>query len=462
MKKTFLSVLPCMLFFLTVSAQKAEQIAPVQVFNLSSDTVYWQIPELNLGNSMKFSDMNASGSFNNDVEKDQHFTFIISSGDIKKEYKTSSTAKLVFPMEFRKDGVSKMLKLIFWPDLSKANYDDAYIKNSNGQLFVAVPEVYELCQVALALTLSSKENNYPVSYGSDYYNEVQEHFGAYKNDPLIQYLRTELDANGSSAFYSLSLDAYRYAFDKNDKLTAATQYAQLGSRSVLEGNTGLWEAFSKISGFRDFYAKHASLYNDIITETNAAMPFADAWPWIEKKLNRKINSFRISLSPLTNSFFRRKSFTQNKYSEAIFFGNGFNKSSYKNISEKAAQLLYTSSYFNAAIKSYVPLMAKDQDKAIVEMFSDYDAWAETGRDAFYYPDPKSLFDEYLAQAFFLLYVKEKADGEYRTVKYFRDRFMKQRGFKQFDKFYSALLKVAEAATPDKEIPISALVEELKK
>lgn len=453
-----------MLCAILSGAQEYEQKAPAERIPLTTDTLYWEIPQLNLGRIMKFSDLDSINVFNNDVEKGQSYSFVLSTEGWKREFKSSNSSKLIFPLELSKNGATKQLKLIFWPDISHAEFNEPYRKANSGQLSFETPESYELCYVALSLAMAGKNTNYyPLNVNSDYYKEIISYFTAFSTHPLIQALQSAIRANGNTAFYSLCMDSYSYSFDAKGQLEKLPRYKNLGNRVRIEEDLALWQDFVKVSGFRKFYEEHAGFYKSMADEAKASLAFNDAWAWTEKNFSYRVNDYRFVLSPLSNSFYRRNELTHNGYAETLLFSHSFDKSSYKNINESSARFLYLSNYFVAGCRNYIQHM-KDIDKqAILALFSDYDTWAEVGKEAFNYPDGSALFAEYLAQACFLLYVKQVDKDSYRTVKYLRDRFMKQRGFKQFEKFYNSLEKIYEANERKKlEALINVLLDELKK
>gem|GEM_PF-6684715 len=424
------------------SAQSNQKIAPVQQVKLTSDTIYWEIPELNLGRMMRFSKLDSVGVFNNDVEKGQSFTFKMSTAGWTQEFKSSNTQKLVYPLAISKDGASKKLTLIFWPDLSSAIFDDTYRKANNTRISIEIPEVYELCYTAFSIAAMNRApGSLQLANNTDYYKELVGRFAAQKDHPLITAVQTAISENGNAAFYSLCMDSYSYSFNNQSKLQKSATYTALGSRVKLADNLAMWEDFAAVSGFREFYQSKKNAYQQVADETKKNLSFETGWSWLEKNFSHRVNDYKVVLSPLAGSFYRTNDLLHNGYTEMIFFGNAFDKSSYKNISENAAHLLYQSGYFIAACKNYLIKANTSFKKDAQDKFGDFDVWADAGKEAFNFPGGYELFMEYLSQSCFLLYVKEAFKDEYSTIKFFRDRFMKQRGFKNFDQFLSTLESV---------------------
>jgi hypothetical protein len=442
MKKTgFLFIL---LSFGVAFAQPPQLVSGPHTINLTSDTIYWQIPSLDLGSYLLFSKIDSFSWFNNDVEKDQQYNFILTNGSATTKFTTSPSHKVVEEVVFTRDGMSKKMLFVFWPNLSAAAYSDEYKKKMPGSINFEIPEVYELAYTALGLAVADKNGNYPLNRSVDYYNEVQAYFAPYKNHPLIAALKKNISLAGGLSFNSLCMDAYSCTIDSNSQIQYIKPYTLLGSRSVLNENLALWEDFAKKSGFRQFYTAHIPYYNSLIKESETALEFNNAWKWIEQNCpGVKTTSYRFVISPVTPYIYKSKKFQADGFSESLFFANAFISSSYKNVNRKSATLLYLSGFFTAAFKNTYSAEDKENAALAEDVFSDLATWAETGKDAFRLPDAKTLFEEYLAQSAFLIYVKATAGADFRTLKFFRTRFMKQKGFKQFEKFYETLQKIWE-------------------
>jgi len=348
--------------------------------------------------------------------------------------------------------------------MSSADFDESYKSQNNGQVYVEIPETYELSYVAFSIAVGDKAPNYGINVNSAYYKEVRDYFSPFSAHPLIKALQNALDANGNAAFFSICTDSYTYYFDAAGELQMQLRYKNFANRASFGEDIKLWQDFAKATSFRKFYETHKGLYKDIADNASPGIGFPKAWEWLEGNLDGKVNDYRFILSPLTASFYRKKDLTGNKYSESLLFGHSFDKSSFKNISESAARSLYLSSYFVAVAKNYLAANKTSYGAAITKVFDDFDTWAEMGKDAFNLSDGYALFSEYMAQSMFLLYIREFNKDDFATVKFFRERYMKQRGFKEFAKFYTTIEKLYDTKGTSKSLEksINILLEELKK
>jgi hypothetical protein len=414
-------------------AQETQYSYPPQKIEIFSDSINWEIPQLNLKNILKFSELEALGTFNNDVQKGQNYSFVINTGKIRKEFKISNSQKLIVPLLFTRADVTKELDLIFWPDRSTALFSDTYTKIHENFISYEVPDVYELANIVLSIAIGEKDNNYPVDFESDYAKDVQNQFGKFNKHPLIMHIKESFEKNGTLAFYSLIADSYGYNFNASGELKEKSEYQYLGTRTSLRDSISLWEDFARKSDFHNFFEQHRKMYTDVSDELKSFVLFENARNWIENNFDKRKYSIKFVASPLS-IFFTFLNFHQSNLTETLFFGCGLNNSSYKNVNKKTAQFLYTKNYFISVLKNYFSLINKPDSIKINDMFGDFDAWAEVGMESYNYKNGQELFDEYLVNACFLLFAKDYSEDDYKVIKFFTDRNMKKRGFKQFDNF----------------------------
>ena len=93
-----------------------------------------------------------------------------------------------------------------------AVFDKKYQDAHRGKTFVEVPEVYELVNVAIAMTPIAIEDKNLVYKDSDYYKRMREWFDKYSDHPLITALNGELKKN-YNRYFTLKMNGYAFEFN---------------------------------------------------------------------------------------------------------------------------------------------------------------------------------------------------------------------------------------------------------
>ena len=98
---------------------------------------------------------------------------------------------------------------------------DNTVTITEGKVQYSVPEVYELMQVAIALTdtaiftdgVNMYRNN--VQTGTAYYKEVMQTFGSHRNHPFVKKLNESFSKSALNYIYQLQ-KAYNASFNNNN------------------------------------------------------------------------------------------------------------------------------------------------------------------------------------------------------------------------------------------------------
>ena len=99
-----------------------------------------------------------------------------------------------------------------------ADFPSAYRKAHRGATRVAIPEVYELVNVAIALTATAEADSGLVHKESAYYQDVLRHFATMRNHPFVLALDREMKAE-SVRYFSLKMNAYAFEYDHRGRVT---------------------------------------------------------------------------------------------------------------------------------------------------------------------------------------------------------------------------------------------------
>jgi len=129
----------------------------------------------------------------------------------------------------------------------KAHYTKEYIENNKGKIIVVIPEVYELANIAIAITDYGLNNPYRVNKNGEYYQQVLKHFLPYKKHPLIS--KIEFSDEKMWQYFMFRESSALYDF-KNNPIISGKIYSFkpfIGFFSPFKRHLKLIEDFDKIN-----------------------------------------------------------------------------------------------------------------------------------------------------------------------------------------------------------------------
>ena len=151
-----------------------------------------------------------------------------------------------------------------------AVFDAKYQKKHKGGMFVEVPEVYELVNVAIAMTPTGIADKNLVYQNSGYYKNVRAWFDKYSNHPLLAGLNAELKKNDGN-YFNLKMNGYAFEFDKKGRIVQSRVYDRTGwgNSNVLRPFLEQLQSFADETKFREFYKQNRATYEEQIVILNS-------------------------------------------------------------------------------------------------------------------------------------------------------------------------------------------------
>lgn len=187
--------------------------------------------------------------------------------------------------------------------VAPAVFDEAYRAAHRGSTRVEVPEVYELVNVALALTPTGQNDPDLVYQRSDYYRRMRAWFDRFRDQPVLAALDAELTRDPGS-YFNLKMNGYSFEFDSVGRIVQSRIYDRTGfgderSNSLRAFVPGL-QALADASGFRRFYAENRSLYAEQVAffETQADLPGMLSWLKRNFPTGDTYDGYKVIFSPL--------------------------------------------------------------------------------------------------------------------------------------------------------------------
>jgi hypothetical protein len=206
-------------------------------------------------------------------------------------------------------------------------YTAKHIKANTNQIVAQVPETYELGYVILALTDLGQQDGNLINKSTPYYQEVIQHFAAYKNHKAVKQLNKDLAEDKNRLKYFRN-GLYAFYFNSNRFVLKADYRIDL-NRVDFKKYAHLLQDFAKESGYRDFYKQHESFYADMIQAEQQQLSMASAWKSVEKDYTTPFQSYQVILSPLMKGQIGTLAINSHRFNECLIFSqSGKDKVSY--------------------------------------------------------------------------------------------------------------------------------------
>ncbi|MCC6695663.1 MAG: DUF4932 domain-containing protein [Candidatus Hydrogenedentes bacterium] len=318
-----------------------------------------------------------------------------------------------------------------------AHFDAAYAQQHRGTVRVEIPEVYEMANVALALSEYGRSQPQAVRRGSAYYERVMAHFEPHATHPFIEAI--DIKPGDYGAFYGFRENALRYRFE-GTRIVRTAEYPNAW-RPWPDRFTellSLAQDFAEASKFRAFYMNEQGHYAALIDDYETAVPVREIWTWLEARFPARYDAYRVVISPLTGGSHSTVRCADNDFEETIMFvpAPAPAKEGESSASREArmARMVFTEIDHN-----YVNPVTQRHMFSVYRFVRPLSAWnAQEG-----YGDPPSTFNEYMTWGVFLLYARDTYDEEVFKQAFEREtRFMEEsRRFVRFTSFSKTLLRL---------------------
>jgi hypothetical protein len=327
-------------------------------------------------------------------------------------------------------------------------FSDDYVAERRGMVSVEVPEVYELANIALAITETGLNNPYREHKQGDYYQRVLEHFLPFKDHPLIEAIDYGDEQYGD--YYGFRENSIAYHFE-GDAIRHGGVYGSAWTPDRFHENLTLVEDFARASDFRQFYQENLPYYQAQVADYEARVPLRHMWTWLEEQFPNRHDSYRIIFSPLIGRSHSTQSFADNGLSETLMFVAG--PELYRGeVAPDVEEALLARVVFTEIDHNYVNPMTDQYQNKVKLAFYRLPVWNAQQEGAGYYI-PANTFNEYMTWALFILYARDSyvphvaEEATARVV----DLMVEGRGFTEFGPFTQALLDLYDAREPGQTV-----------
>jgi hypothetical protein len=329
-----------------------------------------------------------------------------------------------------------------------AHYDTDYMKTHKDTVQIEIPEVYELANIAIAITDYGLENPNAVRKKGEYYERVKNHFLSHRSHPLI----SKIEFSGKqlfSRYYGFRENSARYRFDR-DRIVLSGIYPTRWSwfPDIFSDHLNLVEDFARATRFREFYRDNQSFYEEQIKRYREVVPVKRMWGWLENQFPERYDSCKVIFSPLIGGSHSTQHCAGEDFREMILFVSGPSFS--LDVADEVREGLLSRVVFTEMDHNYVNPRTWDFWYQMGAAFHRMKRWNRQSG----YRNPPATFNEYMTWAVFLLYaddVYEKpAFSEIRCIT--TDIMVKRRKFIGFEEFSEKLLQLYHNRDEGQRIP----------
>ena len=180
----------------------------------------------------------------------------------------------------------------------QATFNKAYREATTGKVRVEIPEVYELVNIAIAISDYAKREPGAIA-STDYADEVRRHFEPYSNHPFIKSVNTLLEKQGK--YHVLKMNGAAFDFSASGEVVRSDVYKSIGwDRNILIPLQSEMNDFAQASDFRSFYDEHQALYGKQIKTLRTDIDLQAMLDWLQNEFPDvdAYDTVRVLFSPL--------------------------------------------------------------------------------------------------------------------------------------------------------------------
>lgn len=411
-----------------------------------------------IGNEYQKDGWNISPQLNPDIltiqiSKKTKVSFVSEKDSIGFVVKPGNTYDFIV---LQNDSIIAKTQIIAKKLIQKAIYSTSYKKAHDKNIYVEIPEVYELVNILFALTSTGKENNQIIEKSIPYYSTVLNHFEKYKNEKIV-FIIDSLISQRLIYHCELKLDAYSFEFNNQSKIIKSKIY-NITSRensNTLEPYIPLLQDFADKTKFRQFYNENKSMYQDQIRFYKDSIDVGSMFKWLNVNFpNTECNSIKIVFSPLVSGWQNSNTLQYNNFTEVFahvnfpyYFSNNFSPLANLLIQGNAIFTELNHNFLSSQYDKY------DYSSKIYNAVHNLNNWIDTLKPARNYYNTRACFDEYMNWGLVSLWYIDKAPKEEKEKLFenIEDFMTNQRGFTKFDAFNRFLIWIYQNIKPNETI-----------
>lgn len=433
---------------LTFLALPASATAPVPVLRSSSITVTVEAPDEKGPWTLKTEKPNVI-QVEVPAGKRHTYRFISDGGSVEVPVEAGKASELVIEV----GGVAHHVRI----DGTRpaAVFDQRYQARHRGRVSVEIPEVYELVNVAIAVTPTGIDKPDLVFQRSDYYTRMRRWFDRHRDHPLVAKLDTELK---EGHYGRIKANAYALEFDGKGRIVPSKVYDRIHrwrpSNPLLPFLADL-QSFADATRFRRFYRANAPLYREQIAFYRDRADVAGMKRWLHRNFpdSKDFDTVKVIFSPLVAYSQESIEHKSNGFSELQPHVNFPYPVDFQGLkSERAATVARGNIVFTEMNHGYIWSYREKHLDRILKATGNRDHWVDRAKIGDSYRGG-GLFDEYMNWGLVTLRVVDHVPAEEQAelIERVERMMVERRGFRQFAAFDQALLALYRGRQPQQPV-----------
>ncbi len=328
-----------------------------------------------------------------------------------------------------------------------AVFDQAYQDANRGKILAEIPPVYELVNVAIALTSFGQQGRNFIYHDSQYHAQVQDWFANYTNHPFVARLDSLL-TNNSNLYNRLKMNGASFVFDSGGNIVQSPIYDRTGfandRTNRLRPHLDLMRDFATESDFLTFYRNHADTYAGFIGFFHDTADISEMKNWLDERFPQAsvYDLYKIIFSPLVSYNQSSTRFQSNGFNELqphVNFPYVRDANPDGKMSPTAEAIYRGNIVFTEINHGYLYVPSSRHVTAIAAATSNRYHWVESEKGSSYYPG-NSLFEEYMNWGLVTLRIMDYVpiDEQEGLIDRVVRMMKRNRSFSQFDVFNAFL------------------------
>lgn len=332
-----------------------------------------------------------------------------------------------------------------------AVFDREYQAAHRGKIFIEIPEVYELVNIAIAMTTIGIEDPNLIYKNSDYYLRMRQWFDRFKDHPLLSRLDSDLRRT-PERYFTLKMNGYAFEFDEHNCIIQSKVYDRTGFSSEVSNALRPYlvdlQSFSDKTNFREFYEENAQTYAEQIAFYRVGANIAEMKRWLDRNFptSNTYDTYKIIFSPLvaynqSTTWFSSNGFRELQPHVNFPYLNDARRN-YSQMSEKGQVIFRGNIVFTEINHGYINPEADKYADRILKAMRNRDHWVDKAKGPGYYGGI-SAFNEYMNWALVSLRIVDyaPANEQDHLIAEVDKMMTTRRGFLQFELFDKFLVSL---------------------
>jgi len=333
----------------------------------------------------------------------------------------------------------------------RAIFSEEYQQKHSGKFFIEIPEVYELVNVAIAITpFGVKEKNF-IFKKSAYYKSVRDYFDKFQSHPFVSKLDSVLSRN-SGWYATLKMNGNAFEFDENNKVVNSPVYERTGFGGERTNNLRPYfkemQSFALETNFREFYSVNTDFYQSQIKFYKDTANVLEMKNWLDNHFPgyNDYDTYKIVFSPLVSYNQSTSWFESNGFKELQPHVNFPYLVDFKKLlssTSKDAVTIYRGNIvFTEINHGYINPEADKYGERIRKTISNRNKWVEKSRSANYYRG-NSTFNEYMNWGLVILRILDYVpkNQQIPLIERVERMMVNNRGFIHFREYNEFMMKL---------------------